>query len=220
MKLDRRAFVAGGLTAVFSSPEVFAQSSYPNRPVRLIVPYPPGGGTDFFARLVGSGMAQSLGQPIVIENRAGAGTIIGAEAAARSAPDGYTFLLGDVATYAAKSESLPETVLRSAEGFQSNLADGPVCGRASRQYQQAQGQFCRRTRRTGQKIPRRHRLRQRRHRKSVSSRLRIVRPGTQIQLHHIPYRGARTGAAGPGGRAGRHDVLDSQRRAHNWQRRE
>jgi tripartite-type tricarboxylate transporter receptor subunit TctC len=101
MKLDRRAFVAGGLTAVFSSPEVFAQSSYPNRPVRLIVPYPPGGGTDFFARLVGSGMARSLGQPIVIENRAGAGTIIGAEAAARSAPDGYTFLLGDVATYAA-----------------------------------------------------------------------------------------------------------------------
>jgi tripartite-type tricarboxylate transporter receptor subunit TctC len=101
MKLDRRAFVAGGLTAVLSSPEVFAQSSYPNRPVRLIVPYPPGGGTDFFARLVGSGMARSLGQPIVIENRAGAGTIIGAEAAARSAPDGYTFLLGDVATYAA-----------------------------------------------------------------------------------------------------------------------
>ena len=101
-RMDRRSFIAGGL-ALGALPwtPVLAQSSYPSRPIRLIVPYPPGGGTDFFARLVGAAMAQSLGQPIVIENRPGAGSTIGAEAAARSAPDGYTFLLGDVATYAA-----------------------------------------------------------------------------------------------------------------------
>ena len=101
-RTNRRSFVAGGLAlAALPCARAFAEAPYPNRPIRLIVPYPPGGGTDFFARLVGAAMAQSLGQPIVIENRAGAGTTIGAEAAARSAPDGYTFLLGDVATYAA-----------------------------------------------------------------------------------------------------------------------
>lgn len=99
---NRRWFVAAAL-GLCASPwtAAAAQSSYPNRPINLIVPYPPGGGTDFFARLVGAAMAQSLGQPIVIENRAGAGSTIGAEVAARAAPDGYTFLLGDVATYAA-----------------------------------------------------------------------------------------------------------------------
>ncbi len=103
MLTNRRAFVMGGAAALGTllSTHARAQSSYPNRPVRLIVPYPPGGGTDFFARLVGASMALSIGQSIVIENRPGAGSIIGAEAAARAAPDGYTFLLGDVATYAA-----------------------------------------------------------------------------------------------------------------------
>jgi tripartite-type tricarboxylate transporter receptor subunit TctC len=102
MQINRRSFIAGALTLCASSAtSALGQSGYPNRPVRLIVPYPPGGGTDFFARLVGAAMAQSLGQPIIVENRPGAATMIGAEAVARSAPDGYTFLLGDVATYAA-----------------------------------------------------------------------------------------------------------------------
>ena len=102
MQTNRRSFIAGALAlSASSATSVFGQSGYPNRPVRLIVPYPPGGGTDFFARLVGSAMSQSLGQPIIVENRPGAATVIGAEAVARSTPDGYTFLLGDVATYAA-----------------------------------------------------------------------------------------------------------------------
>ena len=78
---------------------VFAQA-YPAKPIRLIVPYPPGGGTDFFARLVGAKMSEHIGQPIVVENRPGAATIIGAEAAARAAPDGYTVLLADSTTLA------------------------------------------------------------------------------------------------------------------------
>jgi tripartite-type tricarboxylate transporter receptor subunit TctC len=64
------------------------------------VPYPAGGGTDFFARTVGAQLSAQLGQPLVVENRPGAATIIGAEAVAKSAPDGYTLLLGDTATFA------------------------------------------------------------------------------------------------------------------------
>jgi tripartite-type tricarboxylate transporter receptor subunit TctC len=65
---------------------------WPNKPVRWIVPYPPGGGTDVIARIVQPRMQEALGQTIVIENRGGAGGAIGTEAAAKSAPDGYTFL--------------------------------------------------------------------------------------------------------------------------------
>ncbi|WP_407194665.1 Bug family tripartite tricarboxylate transporter substrate binding protein [Bradyrhizobium sp. STM 3566] len=101
MQLERRNFTLGLLAVgTLSAKVAFAQSSYPARPVRLIVPYPPGGGTDFFARVVGSSMAQSLGQTIVVENRPGAGSIIGAEVVSHAEPDGYTLLLGDVATYA------------------------------------------------------------------------------------------------------------------------
>jgi tripartite-type tricarboxylate transporter receptor subunit TctC len=65
---------------------------WPTKPVRWIVPYPPGGGTDVIARIMQSRMSEGLGQPIVIENRGGAGGAVGTEAAARAAPDGYTFL--------------------------------------------------------------------------------------------------------------------------------
>jgi tripartite-type tricarboxylate transporter receptor subunit TctC len=76
-----------------------AQADYPSRPVRVIVPYAAGGGTDFFARLVFAEIGRLLGQQFVIENRPGAGTNIGAEAVARAEPDGYTLLLGDTATF-------------------------------------------------------------------------------------------------------------------------
>ena len=73
---------------------------YPAKPIRLVVPYPAGGGTDFFARTVGAQLSSQLGQQIVVENRPGAATIIGAESVAKSPPDGYTLLLGDTATFA------------------------------------------------------------------------------------------------------------------------
>jgi tripartite-type tricarboxylate transporter receptor subunit TctC len=98
MTIDRRSFVAGVIAATAAAPAL--AQDYPARPIRLVVPYPPGGGTDFFARVVTTAMGQSLGQTVVVENRPGAGTIIGAEAVARAAPDGYTFLLGDTSTYA------------------------------------------------------------------------------------------------------------------------
>jgi len=70
--------------------------AWPSKPVRLIVPFPPGGGTDAFARPLSRALTTSLGQPVVIDNRGGAGGTLGAEVAAKSAPDGYTFLIGAV----------------------------------------------------------------------------------------------------------------------------
>src|SRR5687768_4341661 len=73
---------------------------YPAKPVRMIVPYPPGGGNDTLGRLFAAKLGDRMGQPFVVENRPGAGTMIGTEAAAKSAPDGYTILLSSIATHA------------------------------------------------------------------------------------------------------------------------
>jgi len=70
-----------------------AAEAYPSKPIRLILPFPPGGGTDIIGRILSERMAADLGQPVVLENRGGAGGNVGAEAAARSAPDGYTIVL-------------------------------------------------------------------------------------------------------------------------------
>ncbi len=96
------AVIAAALAAiaVLSLGSDALAQSYPAKPIRLIVPYPAGGATDFFARLVFPKVGDALGQPVVVENRPGAGTAIGASEVARSAPDGYTLLLGDAGTYA------------------------------------------------------------------------------------------------------------------------
>lgn len=77
--------------------------SFPNRPVRLIIPYPAGGGLDIFGRSFAAKMAEGLGQPIIVENRPGASGIIAADATLKSAPDGYTMILGDMATFVANA---------------------------------------------------------------------------------------------------------------------
>ncbi|HEY8606240.1 MAG TPA: tripartite tricarboxylate transporter substrate binding protein [Noviherbaspirillum sp.] len=87
-----------GLVLAAASAVAQAQA-WPSKPVKWIVPYPPGGGSDTIARAIGQQLSSQVGQPVVIENRPGAGTIIGAEAASRSAPDGYTIFSGDNASY-------------------------------------------------------------------------------------------------------------------------
>jgi tripartite-type tricarboxylate transporter receptor subunit TctC len=86
--MKKTIVVALGLFAAFGA---WAQD-WPAKPLRFIVPYPPGGGTDVIARIVQHPLAEAFGQPIVIENRGGAGGVVGTEAAAKAAPDGYTFL--------------------------------------------------------------------------------------------------------------------------------
>jgi tripartite-type tricarboxylate transporter receptor subunit TctC len=82
--------------ALFATQPALAQpaaETYPNKPIRFILPFPPGGGTDIVGRILADRMAIDLGQPVVIENRGGAGGNVGAEVAARSAPDGYTIVM-------------------------------------------------------------------------------------------------------------------------------
>jgi tripartite-type tricarboxylate transporter receptor subunit TctC len=85
----KRALI--GVAAALAASAAMAQE-WPSKPVRFIVPYPPGGGTDVIARIVQNRLSEGLGQTIVIENRGGAGGAVGTEAVAKAAPDGYTFL--------------------------------------------------------------------------------------------------------------------------------
>lgn len=89
-----------GATALGAPAGAMAQSDFPNRAVRVIVPQPPGGGFDFVARQLGERLSRRLGQSVVVENRPGSGTLVGTDAAARATPDGYTLLMGSVSNIA------------------------------------------------------------------------------------------------------------------------
>ncbi|NOG69246.1 tripartite tricarboxylate transporter substrate binding protein [Roseicella sp. DB1501] len=99
--LTRRAALgtAAALLATPSLAQSGAQSGFPDHPVRMIVGYPPGGVTDIVARILAEPLGQRLGQPVVVENRAGAGGNIGAQAASNAEPDGYTLLIGTAAMF-------------------------------------------------------------------------------------------------------------------------
>jgi tripartite-type tricarboxylate transporter receptor subunit TctC len=81
------------------APSLLAQADYPSRPIRLVVTVPPGGAADFIARLVGGKLSDSLGQPVVVENRAGASGTIAADAVAKAPADGYTLLQNSITTH-------------------------------------------------------------------------------------------------------------------------
>ncbi len=74
-----------------------AQAAYPDKPIRIVVPFSPGGGTDLISRAMGVAMGQDLGQPVVIDNRPGGGTIIGTDNVAKAPPDGYTLVMATFA---------------------------------------------------------------------------------------------------------------------------
>ena len=99
----RPAQAAGALAALFfaaGAATAWGQAQYPQRPVRMVVPFAPGGASDFVGRILQAKLSEVLGQQIVIDNRAGAAGNIGVETAARANPDGYTLLLGNIGTMA------------------------------------------------------------------------------------------------------------------------
>lgn len=98
MKVNLRCIIAGLLVALIGMVQG-AAAAYPDRPIRIIVPFPPGGVTDILARTIGSKLSEQLGQPVVIDNRGGAGGTIGTAVAAKSTPDGYTLVLGTQGTH-------------------------------------------------------------------------------------------------------------------------
>src|SRR5262245_47146651 len=90
----RHALLA--LAAACSALGARAQSDFPSRPLKLIVPQPPGGGFDFVGRTLAEALARQLGQSVVVENRPGSGTLVGTDAAAKAPPDGHALLVGSV----------------------------------------------------------------------------------------------------------------------------
>jgi tripartite-type tricarboxylate transporter receptor subunit TctC len=102
--------------------------TYPAKPVKLLIPFPPGGNTDIVGRLMAHKLSEAFGQQVYIENRGGAGGTIGAEAAAKSPPDGYTLFFGTTGTLASAPALQPNLRYDPVKGFApiSTLANAPV----------------------------------------------------------------------------------------------
>ncbi len=103
--MHRSIRFAAGLIAVvaaslFAASLAFAQATYPSKPIRMVVPFPPGGTTDILARAVAQKLTEAWGQQVIVDNRPGAGGNIGSDLVAKAAPDGYTLLMGTVGTHA------------------------------------------------------------------------------------------------------------------------
>src|SRR3954469_20276081 len=94
---SRRSALGGALAAVAARPGL-AQAAWPSRPLRLIVPFPPGGATDLLARVLAERLGARLGQAVVVENRGGAAGVIAAELASRAEPDGYALFFASIGT--------------------------------------------------------------------------------------------------------------------------
>ena len=110
--------LAGALAALALVVSVSAAAqAWPSKPIRVIVPFPPGGGLDFFARVLAPRLQENLGQQIVVENRSGAGGMVGADLVAKSAPDGYTLLLASSAELTISQHLYPKMAYDAIKDF-------------------------------------------------------------------------------------------------------
>ena len=134
--VTRRLVLGIALLAAIASQSSWAQA-YPTKPIRLVVPFPAGGGTDIVARALGEGLARELGQPVVIDNKAGAGTAIGNDTVAKAPADGHTLLLNTSAIailpslnpklpYASETAFSPITLIGRAPNVLVVRADSPL----------------------------------------------------------------------------------------------
>ena len=129
IRIPRRATLAAGLAALVPLRGARAQQ-YPDRPLKWIVAYAAGGGTDTLARVLGAAMSPKLGQPVVIDNRPGAATNIGAEATAKATPDGYTVLSADNGTLVFNPALFRRLPYNPERDFLPDRADGALPARA------------------------------------------------------------------------------------------
>lgn len=111
------AITAALLTLSIAAPGAVLAQTWPTRPIKLIVPFPPGGTADLLGRLAAKEMQTTLGQPVVVENRAGAGGLIGSEATAKAAPDGYTIVLSNIASHAIAPAVYPKMPYDTMKDF-------------------------------------------------------------------------------------------------------
>lgn len=109
--------LVGGLLPFLQAPARAQEAQWPNRPIRVIVPFGAGGTTDLVARLVGQEMSKALGQPLVMENRVGAGGNIGSDACAKAAPDGYTLCMGTISSHAINASVYPRMPFDNLRDF-------------------------------------------------------------------------------------------------------
>src|SRR5437773_6674760 len=114
-----------GLLLAFLSGYAFAQA-YPSRPIHFVVPFPASGPTDVITRAIGQKLSEVVGQPVVIDNRPGAGGAIGSEAVARSTPDGYTILMGTTSTHSIGPTLNPKTPYEVERDFAATMPGAVV----------------------------------------------------------------------------------------------
>ena len=123
------AALCAALGATAWTPAMAQEAAFPTKPITLVIPFPPGGATDVLGRLIGKKLGDKLGQSVVIDNRAGAGTVIGATSVARAAPDGYTLLMSSGTTFTvnpAVRAKLPYDPVKSFEPIGIAGRTGPV----------------------------------------------------------------------------------------------
>ncbi len=116
-RYEKRFFLAMALGLLAPWASVHAQG-YPTRPIQLVIPFPPGGATDIAGRLVAKKLAERLGQPVVIDNRPGAGTVVGAAFVAKAAPDGYTLLISSGSTFTVNPALMPKLPYDPIKSFE------------------------------------------------------------------------------------------------------
>ncbi|WP_439598798.1 Bug family tripartite tricarboxylate transporter substrate binding protein [Falsiroseomonas sp.] len=182
----RRALLAGGAT-LLAAPAL--AQDFPARPIRLVIPFPAGGPTDVYARFYSERMSRELGQPVVTENRGGAGGAIGSLEVARARPDGHTLLFGTASTHALYNLVTRQPQYDAARDFQAvaQLGGGPLCWLAHPSQPATLPEFLAAARRASPPLaygsPGTGTL------MHLATEI-VKREGGEVPLNHIPYRGA------------------------------